>query len=128
MRDYLPAFMLWLFDNYDDGTRRDSSSDLAIIGTMVAIAPGEDIRVARYAAFDGCTPQQRAAIAAYGEAIPRLVELGREGATRVERALRDYRRRFLPGRSAPPARPSEGRTVGLRRLPRCLRQDATPHA
>jgi hypothetical protein len=43
-------------------------------------------------------PESRVAIAAYVEALPRLVELGHADATRVERALRDYWRRFLPGR------------------------------
>jgi hypothetical protein len=100
LRYYLPAFMLWLLDHYDDvEMRRDASSDLAVIGTLMATAPGGDGRAAAlHAAFDGYTPQRRAAIAAFVEALPRLVELSYMDAMCVERAIRDYWGQFLPGR------------------------------
>ncbi|MHB8959076.1 MAG: DUF6714 family protein [Candidatus Limnocylindrales bacterium] len=99
LRYYLPAFMLWLLDHYDDETRHsDDDAAMALIGTMMAIAPGKEEREARYAAFDGWTLGQRAAIAAYVEALPRLAELQYPDATLVERAVRDYWGRFLPGR------------------------------
>ena len=99
LRYYLPAFMLWLLDHYDDETRLfDHDGSMALIGTMMAIAPGKEDRAARYAAFETYTPEQRAAIAAYPEALPRLVELDHMDATLVERAVRDYWGRFLPVR------------------------------
>jgi len=51
----------------------------------------------RYSWFDGWTPEQRAAIAAYAETLPRLVELDEEDAASVADAVRDYWGRFLPG-------------------------------
>jgi len=102
LRYYLPAFMLWLLDHYvnvyvtADERLLDSEPEMAIIGTLSAIAPGKEERAVRYAVFDGYTPQQRAAIAAYVEALPRLVELDHMDATLVERAIRDYWGRFLP--------------------------------
>jgi hypothetical protein len=72
---------------------------MAVIGTMMAVAPGQDgDRAARYAEFDRWTFDQRAAIAAYVEALPRLIELSSMDATLVQRAIRDYWGRYLPGR------------------------------
>ncbi|MBX3030989.1 MAG: hypothetical protein KF809_12590 [Chloroflexi bacterium] len=95
LRYYLPAFMVWLLDDYDEDPWFDDA-DMAVIGTMSVIAPGKESRAERYAMFDGWTPGQRAAIAAHVEALPRLVELDQADATLVERAIRDYWGRFLP--------------------------------
>jgi hypothetical protein len=54
------------------------------------------LRAWRYATFDGWTVEQRTAIAAYVEALPRLVDLDGEFHTLVERAIRDYWGRLLP--------------------------------
>lgn len=97
-RYYLPALMLWLLDNYDrDWLFSEDGADMALIGTMMAIAPGKEDRAGRWVAFNAhYTKPQREAIAAYLEALPRLVGLRHEDATRVERAMRDYWGRFLP--------------------------------
>lgn len=92
LRYYLPAFLLWLLDHHDE----DDSDVMAVIGTMSVIAPGKELRAERYAMLDGWTPDQRSAIAAYVEALPRLIELDYDEPTLVERAIRDYWGRFLP--------------------------------
>ncbi len=98
LRYYLPALMLWLLDHYDDEDSRlaDAYVDLTVIGTLGALTPGREFREHYYAIFDTFSEAQRAAIASYVEALPRLVHLRRDDAVRVERALRDYWRRFLP--------------------------------
>lgn len=95
LRYYLPAFMLWLLDHYNDESYFLDTPDMARIGTMHRIAPPKEFRESGYAMFDGWTPQQRAAIAAYVEALPRLVELQDEDPPLVERAIRDYWHQFL---------------------------------
>lgn len=98
LRYYLPAFLIWLLDNYDR-ERLFGDEDgvaMALIGTMSVIAPGKDSRAERHAMFDRYTRDQRAGMAAYVEALPRLVNLGSQDTTRVERALRDYWGRLLP--------------------------------
>ncbi len=94
LRYYLPAFLLRMLDHYGEDLIVDSSGP--DIGTIAAIAPYDQFRKSGYAVFDGWTPEQRAAIAVYAEALPRLVDLYHEEATRVDRAIGDYWGHFLP--------------------------------
>jgi hypothetical protein len=98
LRYYLPALMLWLLGRYDDQDGRlfDSDYDVALIGTLSWIVPGKDFRVHHYAIFDTFSEAQREAIAAYVEALPRLVNLRWGDPVLVERSIRDYWGRFLP--------------------------------
>ncbi len=96
LRYYLPPLMLWLFGHYDDEDKWRDDTDMTVIGTIGALAPTKEFRAYRYAMFDTFTEQQRAAIASYLDALPGLVHLDREDATLVERAMRDYWRRFIP--------------------------------
>jgi len=107
LRYYLPALMLWLLDHYgDDEWSWADSDDMAssdeddvlgtVIGTLQWIAPGKGLRDDHYTMFDTLfTDDERAAIAAYVEALPRLVRLRRDDAVFVQRSLRDYWGRFL---------------------------------
>jgi hypothetical protein len=52
--------------------------------------------IQRDAMFDRYTHEQRAAIAADVEVLPRLVNLQHEDAPRIQRAIRDCWGRFLP--------------------------------
>lgn len=97
LRYYLPALMLWMLDHYDDENRPLADGvDMTVIGTMGALAPSKEFRAHHYLIYDTFSAQQRAAIALYLDALPRLVELDGEDTTLVERALRDYWGRFLP--------------------------------
>jgi hypothetical protein len=98
LRYYLPALMLWLLDHYDDAEDRllDVDTDLTVIGTIHALAPGHEFRQHHYGIYDArFTPEQRGAIAAYIEALPHLVALDPEDATLVARSVRDYWKQFL---------------------------------
>ena len=95
LRYYLPALMLWLLDHYDED-RWLSGSDMTAIGTMGAIAPEQQFATSLWVMYDTFTAEQRTAIASYVEALPRLVRLDHQDATRVARSMDDYWRRFLP--------------------------------
>ncbi len=98
LRYYLPALLLWLVDHYadEDERSRDGVFDVALICVLAWIAPGKEFRERHYAIFDTFTMQQRVAIAAYVDALPRLVNLRWDDPILVERSLRDYWHRFLP--------------------------------
>ena len=111
LRYYLPALMLMLLDNYDlcrnweteeglldesAGWLDDDELDLALIGTLMTITPGKDSRADAYPILDTFSPEQREAIAAYVEALPRLVHLQRIDSVRRQRSIRDYWGRYLP--------------------------------
>ena len=93
---YLPALMLWLLDHYDDD-RIWTDSEMAAIGTLGALAPEPEFAASHWAIFDGFTIDQRAAIASYLVALPRLVHLDHQDATSVARSLDTYWAQFLPG-------------------------------
>jgi hypothetical protein len=95
LRYYLPALMLWLLDHYDED-RWLSGSDMTAIGTIGAIAPEQTFAARLWVIYDNFTAEQRTAIALYVEALPRLVRLDHEDATRVARSMNHYWRRFLP--------------------------------
>jgi hypothetical protein len=95
LRYYLPALMLWLLDHYDED-RWLSGSDMTAIGRIGAIAPAQQFATSLWEIYDAFTAEQRTAIASYVEALPRLVRLDHEDATRVARSMDDYWRRFLP--------------------------------
>jgi hypothetical protein len=69
---------------------------MTAIGTMSALAPSAEFARYRWETYDGFTLQQRAAMAMYVEALPRLVELDREDGTRVSRSIQRYWAQFLP--------------------------------
>lgn len=96
LRYYLPALMLWLLDHYDDGDRWLRGSDMTAIGTISAIAPEESFAPSRWAMYDSWSAEQRAAIASFVEALPRLVRLDSADASSVARSLDRYWHRFLP--------------------------------
>jgi hypothetical protein len=97
LRYYLPALMLWLLDHYnDENLLFDHDASMTVIGTMSALAPSAEFARYRWDIFDGFTSEQRAAMAKYVEALPRLVELDREDATLVNRSLGRYWAQFLP--------------------------------
>ena len=60
---------------------------MTVIGTLHALAPYAEFQATRFADFDTFTDQQRAAIALYLHALPDLVNLDSEVATRVARSL-----------------------------------------
>jgi hypothetical protein len=95
LRYYLPALMLWLLDHYDED-RWLNGSDMTAIGTIGAIAPEQTFARRFWAIYDSFTAEQRTAIASYVEALPRLVSLDHEDATRVAWSMDDHWRRFLP--------------------------------
>jgi hypothetical protein len=97
LRYYLPALMLWLLDHYNDEDLTDDfEASMTAIGTMSALAPSAEFAPYRWDIYDGFTVEQRAAMAKYVEALPRLVELDREDATHVSRSMERYWAQFLP--------------------------------
>jgi len=97
LRYYLPALMLWLLDHYnDEDLIFEPDASMTAIGTMSALAPSAELARYRWDIYDGFTVDQRAAMAKYVEALPRLVELDREDATRVSRSIGRYWAQFLP--------------------------------
>jgi len=96
VRYYLPALLLWLLDNYDGDQRADEYASLTIIGTLQMLSPSREFRVHYHSIFASFTSQQRAAIALYITALPRLVALEREDLVLLERSMRDYWGRYLP--------------------------------
>lgn len=97
LRYYLPALMLWLLDHYnDEGLIFDPDASMTAIGTISALAPSAEVARYRWEIYDGFTVEQRAAMAKYVEALPRLVELDREDATHVSRSIGRYWAQFLP--------------------------------
>ncbi len=85
LRYYLPAFMLRLLDEYQPG-------EMWCIGTIAAL----DQRSPHPLGFiDLLTNHQRAAIAAYVEALPELVELYHEDAAVIDRSLAQVWRSYL---------------------------------
>ena len=97
LRYYLPALMLWLLDHYEDKDERlnDPGVDMSVIGTIFALAPSKEFREHQFGIYESFSAEQRAAIAAYVEALPRLVTLEYEDATRLARSLDHYWRGFL---------------------------------
>jgi hypothetical protein len=95
LRYYLPALMLWLLDHYGED-RWGSGSDMTVIGTIHAIAPSPEFAGRRWATYDTFTADQRTAIASFMQALPSLVSLDQEDATRVSRSMDRYWRHFLP--------------------------------
>ena len=89
LRYYLPALMIWLFDHYD-------GIDMTSIGTIMALAPAREFAGSYRDIYDSFSVEQRAAIASYVEALPRLVNLDDEDAARVARSLDRYWAQFLP--------------------------------
>jgi hypothetical protein len=97
LRYYLPALMLWLLDHYnDEGLIFDPDASMTVIGTMAALAPSAEFARYRWDVYDGFTVAQKAAMAKYVEALPRLVQLDREDATHVSRSMGRYWAQFLP--------------------------------
>ena len=97
LRYYLPALMLWLLDHYDDEDLvQDYEASMTVIGTMSALAPSAEFAQYRWDIYDRFTVEQRAALARYVAALPRLVKLDREDATRIRRSIERYWGRFLP--------------------------------
>jgi hypothetical protein len=85
LRYYLPALILRLLDDYQPG-------EMWCISTVSAL----DQRKAYTPGFiDLLTDAQRAAIAAYVEALPGLVELDYEDAARIDRSLARVWRSYL---------------------------------
>jgi uncharacterized protein DUF6714 len=94
-RYYIPALMLSLLDHYDPASMR-------VIGTLGSLYPkrggipekgGEwQYHMQRYSLFNS---QQKAAIAHFLAALPRLVELEPTDQRIVERALRNYWGEYL---------------------------------
>jgi uncharacterized protein DUF6714 len=95
LRYYLPALMLWLLDHYDED-RLWTGSDMTAIGTIGSLAPPPQFEASLSRIFDGFTIDQKASIAAYLDALPRLIELDHADATSVARSLDKYWGRFLP--------------------------------
>ena len=96
LRYYLPALMLWLLNHYnDEDLIHDSEASMTAIGTMSALAPSAEFSRYRWGIYDAFTLQQRAAIAMYIEALPRLVKLDKVDATLVSRSLGRYWAQFL---------------------------------
>ena len=94
-RYYLPALLLWLLDHYDDA---DPNVDMTVIGTISSLAWSPQFDGSHRQTYATFTEDQRAAIASYVEALPRLVRLGREDVTLIRRAFDRYWADFLPGR------------------------------
>jgi hypothetical protein len=101
LRYYLPALMLWLLDYHDnkDDWLRDQGADLTVIGTLSALAPSAEIREYRFSIYDSFSAEQRTAIAAYVESLPRLVRLEADDAELLAGSLDHYWKRFLPDES-----------------------------
>ncbi len=97
LRYYLPALMIWILDHYsDEDLIFDSAASMTVIGTMSALAPPAEFARYRWDTYDQFTMEQRAALARYVAALPRLVELDREDAVRVRRSIERYWAQFLP--------------------------------
>jgi uncharacterized protein DUF6714 len=87
---YLPALLLFTLDHYADDNAL-AMTDMAVIGTIMALAPSKEFRAWQHAKFESAfTPEQRIAVAAYVEALPRLLELNPEDAPAIERAFDEY--------------------------------------
>jgi Family of unknown function (DUF6714) len=95
LRYYMPALLLWLLDHYGVP---DVGVEMTVIGTVFALAWGDQFDTTYREVYASFTEEQRAAIARYVEALPRLVELNSEDLTRISRALDRYWMQFLPGR------------------------------
>jgi len=96
LRYYLPALMLWLLDHYNADFIIDLDAEMTVIGTMSALAPSAEFARYRSHIYDGFTVEQRAAMAKYVAALPRLVDLNHDDAIRVSRSMRRYWAQFLP--------------------------------
>ena len=96
LRYYLPALTLWLLDHYDDEDRVFSGADMTAIGTVAALAPYSESATSYWAIYDSFSAEQKAALAAFVQTLPRLVHLDQEDAARVERSLGHYWSRYLP--------------------------------
>jgi hypothetical protein len=83
-----PALMLSVLDDYD-------ATSMRVIGTLAALYPKAASLKSDAARYDPLTLDRRQAVAQFLAALPQLVELGREDATVVERALRNYWRQFI---------------------------------
>jgi hypothetical protein len=97
LRYYLPALMLWLLDHYGDENRLfTEGADMTAIGTLGALAPSSEVAGSYWRIYDTFSAEQRTAMASYVVALPRLVHLDREDATRVSRSMDRYWAQFLP--------------------------------
>jgi hypothetical protein len=85
LRYYLPALMLHLLDDYEQGA-------MWTIGTIAALDRDRHPR----GFIELLDAKQREAIATYVSALPDLVDLGYEDSTVVGRALNDVWSRYLP--------------------------------
>jgi hypothetical protein len=100
LRYYVPALMLWLLEHYDDEDRLFSEgAEMTAIGTIMALAPYPEFETNHWHLYDTFSAEQRAAIASYVEALPRLVNLDYEDAASLARSLDGYWAEFLPPRS-----------------------------
>ncbi|MFN8629900.1 MAG: DUF6714 family protein [Chloroflexota bacterium] len=99
LRYYLPALALWLLDRYDEGEGRlaDEGVGMTVIGVIGALAPSELFADELYEIYDGFTPAQRGALAAYVAALPELVALDEVDAERIAVAVEEYWSQFAPG-------------------------------
>jgi hypothetical protein len=98
LRYYLPALLVWLLDRYDDTDRRarDEDVEMTVIGTIGSLAPSDLFADELYEVYDGFTPTQRRAVAAYVDALPTLVHLRETDADRLSQAVEEYWGQFLP--------------------------------
>jgi len=96
LRYYLPALMLWLLHHYDDEDRVISGADMTSIFTMAALAPDPRFEESYRGKYDSFSADQRAAVASYVEALPRLVELDDRDAAAVARSIDHLWAPFLP--------------------------------
>jgi hypothetical protein len=97
LRYYLPPLMLWLLEHYnDEDLTLDGEASMTVIGTMSRLAPYAEFAKHHWEIYDEFTLEQRMAVARYVEAVPCLVELDYEDATRVSRAMERYWSQFLP--------------------------------
>lgn len=107
LRYYLPALMLWLLDNYDhpDWLSIDGAQ-MTLYGTIGVIAPSSSDPQARdwtFGKYDAFSAEQKAVVATYVEALPRLVHLREDDAADIASALDFYWRQFLPPSVTPMA-------------------------
>jgi hypothetical protein len=88
-RYYIPALMLSVLDHYEPSSMR-------VIGTLTGLYPKKgnswEYHIHRYSLLNAA---QKAAIARFLVALPKLVELDSEGQKLVSRALRNYWDEYL---------------------------------
>jgi len=98
LRYYLPALMFWLLDHYDDDyLLRGPEARMTKISTIAALARSSKDAKDSQRRWDGFTDDQRAAIASYLDALPRLVDLDYEDTVFVARSLEANWHSYLGG-------------------------------